>query len=133
MAKNPKDLLYTKEHAWIRVEADIGTVGISDYAQEMLKDIVFVELPEKGEKVEQFKSLTTVESVKSVSEIHSPVSGEVVAVNDGLSNVPEKINKDPYGEGWIAKIQIKDKKELDNLISAEQYEKYLNKQQKVCK
>lgn len=123
--ENPKDLLYTKEHEWIKVEGDTGTVGITDYAQHSLTDIVFVELPEEGKNVEQLKSLGVVESVKSVSDIYAPVSGEVVEVNTALSSAPEKINQDPYGEGWIAKIKIKDKKELDDLMNAEQYDEYL--------
>jgi len=123
--ENPKELKYNKEHEWIKIEGDIGIVGISDFAQHSLTDIVFVELPEKGKVVEQFKQLAVLESVKSVSDVYSPVSGEVTEVNEALADAPEKINESPFEEGWIAKIKIKDKRELDNLMSAEEYDEYL--------
>jgi glycine cleavage system H protein len=123
--ENPKELYYTKEHEWIKVENEIGTVGITDFAQNSLTDIVFVELPEKGKEVKQFKPLAVLESVKSVSDVYSPVSGEVIEVNEKLNENPEKINESPFQEGWIAKIKIKNKDELKNLMSAEQYDEYL--------
>lgn len=123
--ENPKELRYTKEHEWVRVEGDVGTVGITDYAQHSLTDIVFVELPAKGKTCEQFKRLAVLESVKSVSDVFAPVSGEVIEVNSALPLAPEKINQSPYSEGWIAKIKIKDSKELANLMSAQQYDEYL--------
>ena len=122
--KYPDDLRYTKEHEWIRVEGDIATVGISDFAQHQLTDVVFVELPEVGKKVEHTKNLCTVESVKSVSDVFSPVAGEVIEVNNELENKPELINQDPYGEGWIAKIKLTDSVEIDKLMSAEEYKKF---------
>lgn len=126
--ENPRDRRYTKEHEWIKQEGGIGTAGITDYAQHSLTDIVFVELPEKGKVVEQFKRLAVLESVKSVSDVFSPASGEVVEVNSALVSAPEKINQSPYEGGWIAKIKLKDIKELDTLMSAEQYEEYLKGQ-----
>jgi glycine cleavage system H protein len=121
--ENPKDLKYTKEHEWIKVENDIGTVGITDFAQDALTDVVFVELPKIGKKVEKFKTAATIESVKSVSDIFAPVSGEIAEVNQQLIEHPEFVNKEPYGNGWIFKIKITDKNELDNLMSSEEYEK----------
>ncbi|MFH1588577.1 MAG: glycine cleavage system protein GcvH [Candidatus Diapherotrites archaeon] len=122
---NPKDLMYTKQHEWIKVEDGTGTVGITHFAQQMLTDIVFVELPQKGKTVEQFSQLCVLESVKSVSDVFAPVSGEVIEVNTVLSDAPEKINSSAFEEGWIAKIKLKDAKELDNLMTAEQYTEYL--------
>ena len=121
--ENPKDLKYTKEHEWIKVENDIGTVGITDFAQDALTDVVFVELPKIGKKVERFKTAATIESVKSVSDIFAPVSGEIAEVNQQLAEHPEFVNKEPYDNGWIFKIKITDKNELDNLMSSEEYEK----------
>jgi len=123
--ENPKELYYTKEHEWVKVEDGIGTVGITDFAQHSLTDIVFVELPEKGKQVEQFKQLTVMESVKSVSDVYSPVSGEVTEVNESLGDSPEQVNKSPFENGWIAKIKLKDEKELENLMTTEQYDEYL--------
>jgi len=124
---NPKDLKYTKEHEWIKVEGDIGTMGVTNHAQEQLTDIVFVELPKVGKVVKQGETIAVLESVKAVSDVYSPVSGEVIEVNETLMNKLELINQQPYGEGWIAKLKIKDLKELDNLMSAEQYEEFLKK------
>jgi len=122
--KYPKELKYSKEHQWVKAEGDIAVVGITDYAQKQLTDVVFVELPEVGKKVEQKGIFCTIESVKSVSDIFSPVSGEVVEVNKELENKPELLNKEPYN-GWIAKIKISDKAELDKLMPVEEYEKFI--------
>ena len=124
---NPKDLKYTKEHEWIRVEGNTGVMGITDHAQELLTDIVFVELPEVGKTVKQGETVAVLESVKAVSDVYSPVSGEITEVNSELTDKVEMINKKPYGEGWIAKLKINDLKELDNLMTAEQYEEFLKK------
>ena len=121
----PENLKYTKEHEWIKLENDIATIGISDYAQHALTDIVFVELPEAGKKVEQLKPLCVVESVKSVSDVFAPMSGEVVEVNKELSEKPESINQDPYGAGWVVKLKISNTDEINNLMSPEEYKKYL--------
>lgn len=118
-------LYYTKEHEWVKVDGDTGTIGISDHAQEELGDIVFVELPEEGEELSQGDAIGTIEAVKTVSDIYTPVSGEVIESNESLEEEAEKINQDPYGEGWIAKIKMSDKDELDDLMSAEEYEDML--------
>lgn len=124
---NPVDLKYTKEHEWIKIESDTGTVGITDFAQHALTDVVFVELPEIGRKVEQFKQAATIESVKSVSDIYAPVSGEIIEVNNDLEENPEIINKDPFGNGWVFKIKINNKKEIDNLMEVDKYNGMINK------
>jgi glycine cleavage system H protein len=126
----PENLKYTKEHEWVRVENDsIGVVGITDYAQSELGDIVYVELPQIGKQVKQLEPFGTIEAVKAVSDLFSPLSGEVIEVNEKLKDSPDLINKDPYGEGWIIKIKIKisDLSELNNLLSAEDYKKLIGK------
>lgn len=126
----PENLLYSKEHEWVKVvESDlIVTIGITDYAAENLGDIVFIELPESGSKVDQFGKLGEVESVKAVSDIYSPVSGTIVETNSQLADNPEHINNSPYENGWIAKIQIKTSSELDNLMNSKEYESMLNEE-----
>ncbi len=121
----PSDLKYSKEHQWVKVEGDIVVVGISDFAQTQLEDVVFVELPEVGKKIEQGKSYASIESVKSVSDVLSPVSGEVTEVNKELENKPELLNKEPYNS-WMAKIKISDKAELDKLMPSEEYRKFVS-------
>jgi glycine cleavage system H protein len=117
------DLRYTKEHEWIKLEGEIATVGITDYAQRQLGDVVFVELPEAGSQVEQMKPFGVIEAVKAVSDLFSPVTGEVTEANSKLQSQSNLINSDPYGEGWIVKVKIKDPKELDVLLSPEDYRK----------
>lgn len=121
--KFPDELKYSKEHQWVKVEDDTATIGITDFAQHQLNDVVFVDLPEIGKAFSQGKNLSSIESVKSVSDVFCPISGEVIGVNKELEENPEVINEDCYGKGWIAKLKIKDKTELDNLLSAEEYEK----------
>ena len=122
----PNDYYYSQDHEWIKVEdGQIGVVGITDFAQKQLGDVVYVELPEVGTQLEFHKTLGVVESVKAVSDIYSPVSGEVVEVNQALNDNPELINEDPHGQGWIVKIKIKDESELQKLMSATEYEKYI--------
>ena len=121
----PQDLQYTKSHEWVRVENGVATVGITDHAQDELGDVVFVELPETGATLAPGDSFGAVESVKAVSDLYSPVGGEVVEVNSALEDNPEKINEDPYGEGWILKLQISDE---GDLLSAEDYEKLLEEE-----
>lgn len=129
MAKaNPKDLKYTKEHEWAKVDKEIMTMGITDHAQELLTSIVFVELPKVGKVVERMKPLAVVESVKSVSDVYAPAGGVVVEVNTSLTKKPEIINLDAFGEGWIAKIKMTDPKELDKLMNAEEYTDYCIKE-----
>jgi glycine cleavage system H protein len=117
------DLKYTKEHEWIKVEGEVATVGITDYAQRQLGDVVFVELPEAGTQVEHLKPFGVIEAVKAVSDIFSPITGEVTEVNSSLQSQSNLINSDPYGEGWIIKVKIKDPKELDALLSPADYRK----------
>jgi glycine cleavage system H protein len=126
----PSDFRYTKEHEWIKVTGDTGTVGITDYAQHELGDVVFVELPKVGAKFNASQSFGTVESVKAVSEIYSPVSGEVVETNTALADAPETINSDPHGAAWMIKIRLTDPKELSNLMDAAAYQAYIIEKQK---
>lgn len=123
---NPADRKYSKDHEWIRVDGE-GTawLGITDHAQEMLTDIVFVELPEIGRKVQAGDAVAVIESVKSVSDVYSPIGGEVIEANQLLENKPEQINKDAFGEGWIVRLKMVDTTELNSLMSAEEYEKTL--------
>ncbi len=121
----PDHLLYTKEHEWINIEGDEGTIGISDYAQESLGDITFVELPNVGDEVEQFEEFASIESVKAASDLFSPMSGEIMTVNDDLNEEPSSINKSPYEKGWIAKVKLSDIDEQANLMKADEYLKFL--------
>lgn len=121
---SPSDLRYTREHEWVSVEEDTGTVGITDYAQDQLGDIVYVDLPALGTKVSHMGKFGEIESVKAVSELYSPVSGEVVDVNVALADKPELVNESPYGEGWMIRVRLSDAGELDKLLSAEQYDEY---------
>jgi glycine cleavage system H protein len=120
----PSDLKYRKSDEWLRIEGDTGTIGISDYAQDQLNDIVFVELPQVGAKLNKDESFGAVESVKAASDIYMPVSGEVVEVNKALEKEPELINSDPYGRGWIAKIRITDASGAAELMDAAAYDEY---------
>jgi glycine cleavage system H protein len=121
----PADFRYTKEHEWIKVDGDSGTVGITDYAQHELGDVVFVELPKVGTKLNAGQSLGTVESVKAVSEIYCPVGGEVTAVNSALADAPEKLNQDPHGAAWLVKLKLANKSEAQSLMDAAAYEAYI--------
>jgi len=122
----PENLYYTKEHEWLKVQGDTATMGITDYAQKSLHEIVFVDLPEVGRKVKQMESIGTVESVKAVSEIYTPISGEIIEVNTELNEKPELVNQDPYGKGWIAKIRPENlDRELENLMPPKEYREYL--------
>lgn len=118
----PSDLKYTKEHEWARLEGDVATVGITDFAQEQLSDVVFVELPEVGRAVQQMEAFGTVEAVKTVSDLFAPVSGEIVAVNEGLRDDPGVMNRSPYGDGWIVQIRLSNPAELDRLLDADAYD-----------
>ena len=125
----PQEFLYTKEHEWIRVDEEIGTIGITDHAQKELGDIVYVELPKLGERVAANESFGTVESVKAVSEIYSPVSGEVAAVNTKLQNNPEMLNSDPHGEAWLVQVRLSERSEIEKLMTADEYEAYIKKEE----
>lgn len=126
----PNDYRYTREHEWIKLEGTTGIVGITDYAQRALGDIVYVELPKLGAKLEANQSFGTVESVKAVSDVYSPVAGEVIEVNESLGREPEKINQDPHGAGWIIKIRVADPKQLDGLMDAAAYQAYVTEKEK---
>ena len=122
----PGDLQYTKTHEWVRREGDTATVGITDHAQDELGDVVFIELPEEGASFGAGDAFGTIESVKAVSDLYAPVGGEVVGVNDALNDAPEKVNEDPYGEGWIIRLRVSGE---GNLLSAEEYEKVLEEEE----
>lgn len=121
----PENYKYTKEHEWILIEGDTGTIGITNHAQHELGDIVYVDLPKSGTSVEQGKALGSVESVKAVSDIYSPVTGEVIESNGELSGAPEKLNADPHGGAWLVKIRLADQSEVEGLMSAADYVAYL--------
>lgn len=123
----PENLRYTKDHEWIRIEGNVGTVGITDYAQSELGDIVFVELPSVGKSVLQGQSFGTVEAVKAVSDLYAPVSGEVIEVNPALEKTPELINKEPYEGGWMIRIKISNASEVNNLLDAKKYRELVGK------
>lgn len=122
----PKNLKYTDEHEWVFVEDNIATIGITDYAQSELGDIVFVELPEVDDEVKQGDAFGTIEAVKAVSDIFSPLTGKIVAVNEMLQDQPEIINQSPYDEGWMIKIQFSDKSELESLLSDDGYKELIS-------
>lgn len=124
MANVPEDLHYSKDHEWISVEGDIGTIGITDHAQNSLGDVVYVEVPKVGDTFSAHEAFGSVESVKAVSEIFTPVSGEVVEVNESLQDEPERVNTDPYGEGWMIRIRMSNPGEVDSLLSAAEYEDF---------
>jgi glycine cleavage system H protein len=124
----PEDSRYAKSHEYVHVEGDIGTVGITDYAQKELGDVVFVEVPRIGTQLEQGDEMGSIESVKAVSELFAPVSGEVVEINEALTDKPELVNTDPYGDGWMVKVRLKDPDEADELMTAEEYEEYVQKE-----
>jgi glycine cleavage system H protein len=124
MANVPEDLHYSKDHEWIRVEKGVGTIGITDHAQTSLGDVVYVELPKVGEGFDSNESFGSVESVKAVSEIFMPISGEIIEVNESLQDEPEKVNSDPYGDGWMVRVKIRNPGEVDSLLSAAEYEDF---------
>ncbi|WP_047864755.1 glycine cleavage system protein GcvH [Rubrobacter aplysinae] len=121
----PDDLQYTRSHEWVRREGDVATVGITEHAQDELGDVVFVDLPETGSNVSAGETFGSVESVKAVSDLNTPVGGEVVEVNSALEDAPEKVNEDPYGEGWILKVQVSEESEL---LSAADYQKVVEEE-----
>jgi glycine cleavage system H protein len=124
MANVPDNLHYSKDHEWVRVEGDTAVIGITDHAQEQLGDVVYVELPKVGDEFAGNDSFGSVESVKAVSEIFTPVSGKISETNDSLNDEPEKVNKDPYGDGWMIKMTMKNSGEVDSLLTAAEYEDF---------
>jgi glycine cleavage system H protein len=121
----PDNLRYTKEHEWVHVEGENATIGITHHAQQELGDIVYVDLPKAGTHIEQGKTLGTVESVKAVSDIYSPVTGEVVEINPALADSPEKLNQDPHGEAWLVKVRLAGPAPLEQLMTAAEYQSYI--------
>ena len=121
----PEDLKYTREHEWVSIDGSVATIGTTDHAQEQLGDVVFVELPSVGDRVEKADAFGVVESTKAVSDVYAPLSGEVSEVNDDLPDNPELINEDPYGDGWMVKITLGDKADLEDLMTADEYRKFI--------
>ncbi len=126
MANIPENLHYSKDHEWVKVDGDVATVGITDYAQHALGDVVYVELPKVGDKFEAHEAIGSVESVKAVSEIFTPIAGEVLEVNDALNDAPEVVNNDSYGDAWMIKVKMNNALEVDALLNAAEYEDYLS-------
>jgi glycine cleavage system H protein len=126
---NPEELLYTKEHEWIRINGDTGTVGITSHAQEALGDVVYIELPKPGDRFESHQPFGSVESVKAVSELFVPVGGEVIEVNSALKDTPETLNSDPYGNGWLIRLRIQNSADTSALLSAKAYGEYVKTQE----
>lgn len=127
---NPEDLKYHKEHTWVKASGKKATIGITDYAQDALGDIVYIDLPDVDTSVEANSEIGEIESTKATSSIISPISGRVIEVNEELSEAPEIINEDPYGKGWIAILEIEDRSELDDLMDFSEYEKYIEEEKK---
>jgi len=125
MANVPEGLYYSKDHEWLKVEGETGTVGITDHAQHSLGDVVYVELPKTGETFAAHDTFGSVESVKAVSELFLPVACEVTEVNESLSDEPEKVNSDPYGDGWMLRVKLSNRGEVDSLLNAAEYEDYI--------
>lgn len=126
MSNIPENLRYSKDHEWVKVEGDVASIGITDYAQHSLGDVVYVDMPRVGDTFGTHEAFGSVESVKAVSEIFTPVSGEVVEVNESLNDTPEKVNSDPYGDAWFVKIKMQNALEVDAMLSGEEYEEYLS-------
>lgn len=122
---HPNDRTYSNEHEWVVADGDVVTIGISDFAQDQLGEVVYVDLPGEGDSVSAGDTFGEIESVKSVSELFAPVTGEVIAVNDSLDDSPETVNQDPHGEGWMIKVRLEDASELDALMSAEEYDAFV--------
>jgi len=124
----PKDLKYTKEHEWVKLDGNVATIGITDYAQDSLGDVVYVELPQEGGTVTKNEPFGVVESVKAVSDLYSPISGGVTEVNDAIVDTPEAINEDPYGDAWMIRVELASPDELDDLMSADDYQKFIEEE-----
>jgi glycine cleavage system H protein len=128
MAVTPEDNRYAKSHEYVHLEGDVATVGITEYAQKELGDVVFVELPQVGSQLDAGDELGSIESVKAVSELFTPVSGEVIEINDALADNPALVNADPWGDGWMVRIKVTDATEVDELMSAEEYDEFIEKE-----
>ena len=121
----PEGLLYTRDHEWIKVEGNVITIGVTDYGQKKLREVVYVELPTIGQRVEEGEAIATLESVKASAEVYTPASGKVIEVNSKLVDSPELVNDDPYGDGWIAKIELEEERKFEDLMEPDEYRKYL--------
>ena len=121
----PEDLLYTRDHEWIKVEGNVITIGVTDYGQKKLREVVYVELPTIGQRVEEGEAIATLESVKASAEVYTPASGRVIEVNSKLVDSPELVNDDPYGDGWIARIELEEERGFEDLMEPDEYRKYL--------
>jgi glycine cleavage system H protein len=126
MSNIPENLRYSKDHEWVKVEGETAAIGITDYAQHALGDVVYIDMPRVGDKLGAHEAFGSVESVKAVSEIFTPIAGEIVEVNDALNDTPEAVNTDPYGEAWMIKIKMDNPGEADGMLSAEEYEEFLS-------
>ncbi len=129
MSTSPQDLKYSKDHEWVRVNGTQATIGITSYAQKQLGDIVFIDLAKNGESVEEGETAGTIESVKAVAEVYIPLKGKIVEINAAVNEEPELVNSDPYGDGWLLKLQIADSSQLKDLMSADQYDQYITEQE----
>jgi len=127
---SPSDRRYSKEHEWVHLDGETARVGITHYAQDQLGDVVYVDLPDAGATISQFDKMGEIESVKAVSDLYSPISGEVTAVNDGVVEKPEVVNSDPYGDGWLIEVRLSDAPELDKLMSSAEYDTFIESEQK---
>ena len=125
MSNIPENLRYSKDHEWVRVDGDVATIGITDYAQHSLGDVVYIDLPRAGDKLNSHEAFGSVESVKAVSEIFTPIAGEIAEVNEGLNDTPEAVNNDPYETGWMIKVKMENPLEADGMLTAAEYEEYL--------
>ena len=121
----PEGYLYTRDHEWIKVEGNVITIGVTDYGQKKLREVVYVELPTVGQRVEEGEAIATLESVKASAEVYTPASGKVIEVNSKLVDSPELVNDDPYGNGWIAKVELEEEREFEDLMEPDEYRKYL--------
>lgn len=128
MSTIPKELRYTKEHEWVKLEGDVAIVGITDWAQEKLGEVIYVELPEVGKRFEAMEAIATVESVKAASDVYAPVAGEVIETNQSIVQEPGLVNKSPYGEGWFVRLKVEDPAQVEKLLTAENYEEFLKQQ-----
>ena len=126
MANIPENLRYSKDHEWVSVDGEVASIGITDYAQQSLGDVVYIDMPRVGDKLAAHEAFGSVESVKAVSEVFIPIAGEIVEVNESLNETPEKVNSDPYGEAWFVKVKMDNPLEADALLSGVEYEEYLN-------
>jgi glycine cleavage system H protein len=129
MSTNPSDLKYTRDHEWVRVSGTQATIGITDYAQKQLGDVVFIELPKVGAGFDEGEPVGSLESVKAVAEVYLPLKGKIVEINEALNSEPEMVNADPYGDGWLAKLQIADSAQVKNLMSADEYDEFIREEQ----